>query len=111
MSDDITLSPKHGVNPCIPLCAFCGEEKNQIALLGKLRDDKEAPKYAVIDAEPCDNCKDKIDTEGYLGFIGDCGHSGLIRADVFDSNTMDKLQGNTTFRIDKCWKCAGKDDD
>lgn len=25
---EITLSPKYGVNPTIPVCFWCGEEKN-----------------------------------------------------------------------------------
>ncbi len=53
----ITLSPNHGVNPCLPICIYCGEEKNEIALLGKLPGDKEAPKNLVINYEPCDNCQ------------------------------------------------------
>lgn len=32
----IKLSSKHGVNPTIPVCFFCGEEKNEIALLGRI---------------------------------------------------------------------------
>lgn len=65
MSKGIILSPKHGVNPCIPVCFFCGEEKNELAFLGKLpaRDgdsDPEAPKHLVLDYEPCDKCKEKF---------------------------------------------------
>lgn len=56
MSDSIKLSPKHGVNPCIPICFFCGKEKNEIALLGKLPNDKEAPRSAILNYEPCDEC-------------------------------------------------------
>lgn len=63
MSDSIKLSPKHGVNPTIPLCFFCGEEKGEIALLGKIgkRDeDIEAPMYMILDYEPCDKCKENM---------------------------------------------------
>lgn len=56
MSDSIKLSPKHGVNPCIPVCFFCGKEKNEIALLGKLPDDAKAPMKAILDYEPCEEC-------------------------------------------------------
>lgn len=56
----IKLSPKHGVNPCIPICCWCGEEKNEIALLGKLKDDAGAPRNAVIDYEPCEECQAKF---------------------------------------------------
>lgn len=30
----IKLSPKYGVNPTIPVCFWCGKEKNEIALMG-----------------------------------------------------------------------------
>ena len=64
MSKSIKLSPKHGVNPTIPVCFFCGEEKNEIALLGKIGDgrkkeDFEAPRHMVLDYEPCDKCKEQ----------------------------------------------------
>lgn len=58
----ILLSPKYGVNPTIPVCFWCGEERGEIALLGHIGDNRkhedfEAPRYAVIDYEPCDNCR------------------------------------------------------
>lgn len=53
----IRLSQKHGVNPTIPVCFWCGKPKNEIALLGRLKDDAEAPKHCVIDFEPCDECQ------------------------------------------------------
>lgn len=55
----IKLSEKHGVNPTMCQCFFCGEVK-EIALLGKLKGDVEAPMYAVMDYEPCDKCKEKM---------------------------------------------------
>lgn len=58
MSKNIRVSPKHGVNPTIPVCAFCGKEKNEIALLW-LPGDAEAPRTAIIDYEPCDECKEQ----------------------------------------------------
>lgn len=57
MAKGIRLSKKHGVNPCIPVCAWCGKEKNEVALLGYIKGDVEAPKNAVINYEPCDECK------------------------------------------------------
>lgn len=66
MSNSIKLSPKHGVNPCIPICFFCGNDRNEIVLFGKIgREDKEAPMKAVVDYEPCDECKKKF-AEGVL---------------------------------------------
>lgn len=62
MSNNIKISPKYGVNPTIPICAFCGKEKNEIALMGRIGDgrkgeDFEAPKHLILDYEPCDECK------------------------------------------------------
>lgn len=70
MSNNIKLSPKHGLNPCIPVCFFCGNEKNEIALMGQIGDrrkgeDFEAPKNAILDYEPCEECKKKF-AEGVL---------------------------------------------
>lgn len=61
-SNNITLSPKYGVNPTIPVCFWCGESKSEIALLGHIGDgrkheDFEAPRYSVINYEPCDKCR------------------------------------------------------
>lgn len=52
----IRLSDKHGVNPTITICFYCGEEKNEIALLGKLKGDQKAPMRACIDLNPCPEC-------------------------------------------------------
>lgn len=62
MSNSIKLSPKYGVNPTIPVCFWCGKERNEIALMGHIGDgrkheDFEAPMHAVIDFEPCEECR------------------------------------------------------
>ena len=72
MSKGIEISPKHGLNPTIPVCFWCGKDKNEIALLGRIREkttnrfganvtkrdsDIEAPRRMVLDYEPCDECK------------------------------------------------------
>ena len=58
MSKDkgITLSPKHGVNPTLIRCFWCGGDMG-VALLGKLKGDAEAPRETVLNLEPCDKCK------------------------------------------------------
>lgn len=56
MSKSIPLSPKHGVNPSMITCVFCGEPKG-VALCGRLKGDAEAPKYMIADYEPCETCK------------------------------------------------------
>lgn len=59
MSDEVKLSPKHGVNPTIPICFWCGKEKNEVALLGQInKEDTEAPKRVIMDYEPCEQCKE-----------------------------------------------------
>lgn len=61
MANTIKLSPKHGLNPTICTCFFCGKEKNEIALVGKLnKNDDEAPHNMVIDYNPCDECKENM---------------------------------------------------
>lgn len=65
-NNGIKLSPKYGLNPTIPVCFWCGQPKNEIALLGKLGDrrkgeDIEAPRECVLDYEPCATCKENMD--------------------------------------------------
>ncbi len=61
----ITISEKHGLNPSISLCFYCGKEKNELVLPGRLKGDIEAPRKAVWSMEPCDDCK-KYMAEGVL---------------------------------------------
>ena len=65
----IRLSPKYGVNPTIPICFWCGKERNEIVLMGHIGDgrkheDIEAPRNMVIDFEPCEECEHNMS----LGF-------------------------------------------
>ena len=65
MSKGIKLSPKHGVNPSMDLCFWCGQPKD-IILCGRMhekkgdRTDVEAPKGMVMNLEPCDECKENF---------------------------------------------------
>ena len=54
----IRLSQKHGANPMIPVCFWCGKPKNEVVLLGRLPNDAEAPMYGRVagDYTPCDEC-------------------------------------------------------
>lgn len=61
--DSILLSPKHGVNPSITHCEICGKEIG-IALLGKLKDDAEAPRDVALGL--CDDCQKVMDAEGVI---------------------------------------------
>jgi hypothetical protein len=58
MKGSIALSPKHGLNPTIPKCFICGQNKNEILLLGRLKKDEEAPHNVCFDYSPCDSCRD-----------------------------------------------------
>lgn len=53
------LSPKYGVNPSVSVCFFCGKDKNLFLFgkMGKGKTDIEAPRRAIYDYEPCDECK------------------------------------------------------
>ena len=62
---DIKVSPKYGLNPTLPVCFWCGQERGDIALLGHIGDgrkheDIEAPRHAIIDFEPCGECKEHM---------------------------------------------------
>jgi hypothetical protein len=57
----IRLHPKHGVNATVPICFWCGESKNEIALLGAAYEG-EAPMHMVVNLDPCDACAAKMAT-------------------------------------------------
>lgn len=59
---NIKLSPKHGVNPSICRCYWCGETTNTLVLAGRMKDDAKAPMYAIWDKEPCDKCRERMKT-------------------------------------------------
>lgn len=63
--ESIKLSPKHGVNPTIPVCFWCGKEKNEVALMGYMKGkdgtDIAAPMHMVIDYEPCETCRKNME--------------------------------------------------
>lgn len=56
--NSIILSEKHGLNPAMDCCMYCGEAKG-IALLGKLPKDEKAPRNIVTSVAPCDKCAEK----------------------------------------------------
>ena len=56
----IKISPKYGVNPTIPVCFWCGKQKNEIALMGRMKGDIEAPKNMVLDYVPCEECQNHM---------------------------------------------------
>ena len=56
----IKVSPKYGLNPTIPVCFWCGKQKNEIALMGHMKGDIEAPKNMVLDYVPCEECQNHM---------------------------------------------------
>lgn len=63
--DEITLSPKHGLNPSLLKCFACGKATS-IALLGKLKNDEEAPREMTNQNIFCNNCQNVINQDGLL---------------------------------------------
>lgn len=55
----IRLHHKHGLNPTMPCCFYCGREKGEIALLGAAYRE-EAPRHMVLDKVPCSWCKENM---------------------------------------------------
>jgi hypothetical protein len=51
----LRLSEKHGVNPALDLCYFCGEAKG-VVMFGRMKGDAPAPHGVVLDKQPCDEC-------------------------------------------------------
>lgn len=68
----IKISEKHGLNPTLLVCPICHQETGRLALLGKLKEDAEAPKYSM-DINPCPDCQKHLD-EGHriLIEVKDC---------------------------------------
>lgn len=78
----IRLSNKHGVNPTVGVCMYCGREDGTIGLMGQLPGDREADGYSIISDEPCDECK------GYM-------EQGIMLCEVVGTYTI-KLRNRRT---------------
>lgn len=57
MSKGIRLSERHGVNPMLVICSICGGDTGEIALLGRLKDDAEAPRKGALPGSACPTCR------------------------------------------------------
>lgn len=105
MSKGIRVSEKHGVNPSITICPICGKETG-IALLGKLKGDKEAPMRMLSD--PCDDCVSKLGNDKiYILAINDQGYG--IKAIIIERSALNiPVKGYMTFmkenEFDKVFK-------
>jgi len=80
MGNSIRLHPEHGVAPVVTACWWCGQEKNEIAMLGakvnKVMADldlQEPPRCLIIDDEPCDACKTHAEDNCVIAGIPDTG--------------------------------------
>jgi hypothetical protein len=60
MSKRIRLSEKHGMNPSLGVCFWCGEEDGTVLLVGQLPGDKEAPRRMTVSYDPCAKCKKRF---------------------------------------------------
>lgn len=98
---DIRLHPEHGLNPTIPVCIICGEDKGLIAFLGA-NYKGEAPRKMIMDIEPCDKCKEKYLNTGVAIFEADpdgrgnpipTGNFIVIRDEVYEQIFQDKVPG------------------
>lgn len=56
MRGRIRIRPKHGLNPTLPVCFWCGEPTGEIAILGAAYKG-EAPMHMIVNREPCDTCE------------------------------------------------------
>ena len=52
----LKISKKHGLNPALEVCFWCGKECG-IALCGHLKGDAEAPRRLCASLQPCNDCK------------------------------------------------------
>jgi len=60
MNGNILLSEKHGVNPSLGVCFWCGQDDGTVLLVGRLPEDREAPRHLCASYEPCAACKEKM---------------------------------------------------
>lgn len=56
---DLRLSKKHGVNPSVSICFWCGKD-DAVILCGRLKGDVEAPRSCVFSYDPCPECKEQF---------------------------------------------------
>lgn len=118
----VRLSPKHGVNPAIPMCFYCGEPKDEIILAGRMKDDAQAPHNVVWNCAPCDKCTDYM-TKGVIlisvrnGESGDnpyrtggwcvVSDAGITHIIADEALRADILKKRASFVFDKVWDYVG----
>lgn len=75
----IRLSEKHGVNPMLVQCGICGGDTGEIALLGRLPDDAEAPRKGSIPGAVCPTCKGYMEQGVILVVVRDGSQAAPYR--------------------------------
>ena len=58
-NNSMRISDKHGLNPSVAVCFFCGKDKGVVAL-GRIKGDIKAPRRAIYDYKPCEECAEKM---------------------------------------------------
>ena len=109
----IRLHSKHGLNPTVTQCFFCGKDKNEIALLGSSYHG-EAPHHMCIDKEPCDECKSYMAQGVMLISVKDGSQNDPYRTGkivVMKPKAAERIfkgfKGRVAFLEDSAWEKLG----
>lgn len=90
MEKGITLSKEHDLNPSVMVCPICGKE-GDIAILGHIKGDKEAPRY--IQGDICDKCKARVaDNKCFVISVGEdqrLKRYTIVSKDIFTQKVED----------------------
>ncbi len=117
------LSNKHGLNPSLSCCFYCGGDKNEIILAGLMNGDAEAPRKGIWNYDPCDTCRDNME-QGILLISVDeskskndnepyrSGSICVIKEDaferIFSGDTVESaLKCRFCFVSDEAWDMIG----
>jgi len=89
--DGIKLSPKYGINPTIPLCFWCGQEKNEIALMdhigdGRKGEDIEAPIKGVLKPDAVKRIFNLDLENGKKLLVSEEAFSAIFTSPIMDEN-------------------------
>jgi hypothetical protein len=115
----LRLHPEFGVNPTILQCFLCGEDKNELALLGASYKKGKAPMHMCINKEPCDKCKGYME-QGviFIGVPDGANHDNpdrtgrfcVIKAEAVErmlKDSKDVLKSRVAFIEESTWVALG----
>jgi len=100
----IRLSEKHGLNPSLQKCFYCGNHKG-ILIPGRIKGDQKMPMEVITDLEPCEKCPDQIQhPEKYNAVIlieadkkeGPTGRFVVLRDSIVSKEEIEE-KGRTLF--------------